>query len=90
MLARSPADRDYADLLPYVNLGSSPPRVRPRTIVDLAAGYEHIRNDRRAWEVVFQVSNVTNRTALYNFQSIFVGARMVQPRTAAVRFRVSF
>ena len=27
-------DLDYADLLPYVNLGANPPRVRPRTIVD--------------------------------------------------------
>src|SRR5690606_15919464 len=32
------ADPDFADLLPYVNLGADVPRVRPRTIVDLAAG----------------------------------------------------
>ncbi|HYP06808.1 MAG TPA: TonB-dependent receptor [Bryobacteraceae bacterium] len=83
-------DPDYADLLPHVNLASDPPRVRPRTIVDLAAGYEHHRNDRRAWEAVFQVSNVSNVTALYNFQSIFVGTRLVQPRTASIRLRFFF
>lgn len=83
-------DPDYSDLLPYVNLLSDPPRVRPRTITDLAVGYEHSRNDRRAWEAVFQISNVTNQTALYNFQSLFVGTRLVQPRTASVRLRWYF
>jgi hypothetical protein len=81
------ADPDYADLLPLVNLGSDPPRVRPRTIVDCAAGYEHRKNDRRTWEAVVQVTNLTNRTALYNFQSIFVGTRLVQPRTLGFRLR---
>lgn len=83
-------DPDYADLLPYVNLMSSPARVRPRTIADIAVGYERYRGDRRAWEVVVQVSNLTNRVALYNFQSIFVGTRLVQPRTAALKLRWYF
>jgi hypothetical protein len=26
-----------------------------------------------------------NRTALYNFQSVFVGTRVVQPRTVSLR-----
>lgn len=80
-------DPDYYDLLPYVNLESDPPRVRPRTIVDLAAGYERRREGNRRWEVVLQISNLTNRTALYNFQSIFVGTRLVQPRTVGLRLR---
>jgi hypothetical protein len=83
-------DPDYRDLLPYVDLISDPPRVRPRTIADFAIGYERSRNDRRVWEAVFQISNVTNATALYNFQSIFVGTRLVQPRTAAVKLRWFF
>jgi hypothetical protein len=84
------ADPDYSDLLPYVNLTADPARVRPRTIGDFAAGYEHSRGDRRAWDLTFQISNVTNRTALYNFQSIFVGTRLVQPRTASVKLRFWF
>jgi len=55
--------------------------------VDFAAGYEHRKNDRRLWEAVVQATNLTNRTALYNFQSIFVGTRLVQPRTLGVRLR---
>jgi hypothetical protein len=83
-------DPDYADLLPYVNLASDPPRVRPRTITDIAVGYERYNDDRRSWEAVFQVSNITNATALYNFQSIFVGTRIVQPRTASIKLRWYF
>ena len=80
-------DPDFANLLPYVNLESDPPRVRPRTIMDIAGGYEHSREGRRTWEVMFQLTNLTNRTALYNFQSLFVGTRLVQPRSAGVRLR---
>jgi hypothetical protein len=83
-------DPDYSDLLPYVNLPGDPPRTRPRTIVDVVWGYERIRNERKRWDINLQVSNVGNQTALYNFQSAFVGTRVVQPRTAGVRFRVFF
>jgi outer membrane cobalamin receptor len=84
------ADPDYADLLPYVNLTGSPARVRPRTITDVVAGYRHSVADRARWEAAFQVTNLTDQTALYNFQSVFVGTRVVQPRTLAVRWRVWF
>lgn len=78
-------DPDYASLLPYVNLTSNPPRTRPRAITNVGIGYK-----RERWEADFQVSNVTNKTALYNFQSLFVGTRLVAPRTAALRFRWFF
>jgi len=41
--------RDYRDLLPYVDLTSSTPRVLPRTVVNLTMGYQPGRGgDRRA------------------------------------------
>jgi hypothetical protein len=80
-------DPDYRDLLPYVNLASDPPRVRPRTIVDLVAGYELRRDGQRRWEAVIQLSNLTAATALYNFQSIFVGTRLAEPRSVGARLR---
>jgi hypothetical protein len=83
-------DPDYADLLPYVNLLSDPPRTKPRTIVDVVAGYERIRNDRRQWDFNVQVLNIGNQTALFNFQSAFVGTRVVQPRTVGARLRFYF
>lgn len=80
-------DPDYSDLLPLVNLASAPPRVKARTILDATVGYRHVRGDRRVWDLVFQVANLTNRTALYNFQSVFVGTRVVQPRTLSAKVR---
>ncbi len=80
-------DPDYFDQLPLVNLTSNPPRVKARTILDATVGYKHIRGDRRVWDLVFQVANLTNRTALYNFQSVFVGTRVVQPRTLSAKVR---
>lgn len=84
------ADPDFADQLPFVDLERKTPRVRPRTLVDMAVGYEHYRGDRRAWELQVQVSNLFNKTALYNFQSVFVGTRVVAPRAATVKWRWYF
>jgi hypothetical protein len=83
-------DPDFSDLLPYVNLTSNVPRVRPRTVVDLTAGYDLSANGRRIWSLQMQATNVTNGIALYNFQSVFVGTRIVQPRTLAVRVKRYF
>lgn len=80
-------DPDFNDMLPYVNLASDPPRVNPRTLVDWAAGYTRMNDTRKRWELAVQVTNLTNRTALYNFQSIFVGTRVVTPRSASLRIR---
>jgi Carboxypeptidase regulatory-like domain len=80
-------DPDYSDLLPYVNLASDPPRVHSRSIVDGAVGYQAMREGRQRWDIQFQATNLTNRIAAYNFQSIFVGTRLVQPRTFGVKIR---
>ena len=77
------ADPDFADLLPYVELVSAVPRVRPRTIVDGVIGYDFVRAGRRTWSARLQVNNLSDRVALYNFQSVFVGTRLVQPRTVS-------
>ncbi|MEO7135464.1 MAG: carboxypeptidase regulatory-like domain-containing protein [Vicinamibacterales bacterium] len=85
------ADPDFFDLLPYVNLESEVPRVRPRTIVDLAAGFDlKDARGRKTWSAQVQVTNLTNRTALYNFQSVFVGTRLVAPRTLSIRAARNF
>jgi hypothetical protein len=84
------ADPDFADLLPHVDLDAEVPRVRPRTIVDVNAGYDIRSAGRRNWSVQLQVTNLTNQTALFNFQSVFVGTRLVQPRTFAVRLKRYF
>lgn len=85
------ADPDFSDLLRYVNLDAGTPRVHPRTIVDVAAGFDFAdARSRRTWGVQLQITNLTNRTALYNFQSVFVGTRLVQPRTVSLRISRNF
>jgi len=85
------ADPDFFDLLPYVDLGADTPRVRPRTIVDVAAGLDlKDGRGRRTWSAQVQATNLTNRTALYNFQSVFVGTRLVAPRSLSVRLSRNF
>lgn len=84
------ADPDFFDLLPYVKLNQTPARVRPRNIVDLVVGLERTRDQKKRYDIGLQFTNLTGRTALYNFQSIFVGTRVVQPFTAGVRLRWYF
>jgi outer membrane receptor for Fe3+-dicitrate len=55
--------------------------------MDATVGYDARRQGRRTWGARLQVNNLTNRTALFNFQSVFVGTRVVQPRTIAVDLR---
>ena len=88
--AKIARDPDYADLLPYVNLTGNPPRAKPRLITDVVLGYEHKRENKVQYDLSIQVSNLSDKTALYNFQSIFVGTRVVQPRTVGVRLRWYF
>jgi outer membrane receptor protein involved in Fe transport len=46
-----------------------------------------VREGRRTWSVRLQVNNLTNRTALFNFQSVFVGTRVVAPRTVSTELK---
>ena len=88
--ATNPTDPDYAQLLPYVNLTSNPPRVNPRTITDMAFGYDRVKNDRKRWDASVQITNIANQTALFNFQSAFVGTRIVAPRMFGAKLRWYF
>lgn len=84
------ADPDYSDLLPLVTLTTTPARVNPRTITDVVLGYTHSVADKRKWDASVIATNLFDQTALYNFQSIFVGTRLVQPRTLGARIRYYF
>jgi hypothetical protein len=85
------ADPDYADLLPYVNLDADDPtRAAAHDRGPVGRVGRTTATGRRTWSLQLQVTNLTNRTALYNFQSVFVGTRLVQPRTVAVRVKRHF
>jgi len=84
------ADPDFNDLLPYVKLGQRPARVRPHTVTDAAIGYQSYRaggNTEKVWDAQLQFNNLFDVTALHNFQSVFVGTRVVAPRSVGVKLR---
>ena len=86
----APDDPDYRALVPYVNLTGDPARVKGRTISDVVVGYDRVKGDRKRWDVSAQITNITNKTALFNFQSAFVGTRIVAPRMVGAKLRWYF
>ena len=61
----------------------NPARIAPRHIFDIGFGTDNLFNQRDHSHVTlrFTVSNVTDKVALYNFQSTFSGTHFVAPRT---------
>jgi len=60
----------------------NPPRVAARNLFDLAIGHDNLfRGDRYKWSARFEIINLTNTNALYNFLSTFSGTHYVTPRS---------
>ncbi|MBV9670664.1 MAG: TonB-dependent receptor plug domain-containing protein, partial [Acidobacteriales bacterium] len=60
----------------------NPPRIQPRTLFDLGTGWDNVfHKDRYKTNLTFTVVNLTDKVALYNFQSTFSGTHYVTPRT---------
>jgi Carboxypeptidase regulatory-like domain len=70
---------------------ANPPRVAPRSLLDLGIGADNLlRTDRTKLRVRFSVINLTNKDALYNFLSTFSGTHFVTPRAFQVQLGVTF
>jgi len=64
------------------NPDTNPSRIVPRNLFDAAVGGDNIwRRDRYSVGWKFQVVNLANKVALYNFLSSFSGTHFVAPRT---------
>jgi hypothetical protein len=73
------------------NDDTNPPRIAPRHLFDLSAGTDNLfRSERTKMTLRFSVLNLTNKEALYNFQSTFSGTHFVSPRTFQVQAGVMF
>lgn len=60
----------------------NPPRIAPRHLFDFSAGTDNLfRSDGKKVTLRFIVLNLTNKEALYNFQSTFSGTHFVSPRS---------
>jgi hypothetical protein len=61
--------------------GSNPPRIAPRNLFDVDAGWDNVFHSKRyQTNLSLTVTNVTNKVALYNFLSTFSGTHFVPPR----------
>jgi hypothetical protein len=73
------------------NADTNPPRVNPRHMFDVAAGWDNVfHRDRYKTNVTFAVLNLTNEYALYNFLSTFSGTHFVPPRSYTAQVSFSF
>jgi hypothetical protein len=73
------------------NDDTNPPRIAPRHLFDLSAGTDNLfRGERTKVTLRFTVINLTNKIALYNFQSTFSGTHFVTPRSFQGQVGVTF
>ena len=65
-------------------------RVRPSYSLDLAAGVDVLRSDRRAMTLEAEAANLTNRVNVIDFASLFSGTAIGVPRSVSVRLKFQF
>ncbi len=65
-------------------------RIKPRTLFNLAAGYELFKESQHPVSLQFGVNNLTDRLYLYNFRSIFSGTHVGRPREFTGRLTFHF
>ncbi len=73
----------------------NPPRVAPRTMFDMAAGWDDVlhgrfHSDKVKTNLSVTAVNATNKYALYNFLSTFSGTHFVAPRTVSGQVTFNF
>jgi hypothetical protein len=70
----------------------NPDRVKPRNLFNLAMGTDNLlhKEGRQRVTLRFQIINLTNKVALYNFLSTFSGTHFVAPRTYQVALGFAF
>jgi hypothetical protein len=70
----------------------NPDRVKPRNIFNLAIGTDNLFHTEKheKFTASFDIANITNKVALYNFLSTFSGTHFLQPRTLIARIGLVF
>lgn len=69
----------------------NPPRIAPRHLFDFSAGTDNLfRTEGAKVTLRFTVLNLTNKEALYNFQSTFSGTHFVSPRSFQGQIGLTF
>ncbi len=74
-----------------VNDDTNPPRVAPRNLFDLSFGADNLfRTERVKMSARLTFINLTNKVALYNFNSTFSGTHFLTPRTIQGQIGITF
>jgi Carboxypeptidase regulatory-like domain len=70
----------------------NPDRVKPRNLLNLGLGSDNLlhQEGRKRLTASLEITNLTNKVALYNFLSTFSGTHFLQPRTFVGRFGFTF
>jgi hypothetical protein len=81
---RIPADGTGNDV-------TNPPRIAPRHLFNFSFGSDNLtRSDKVKLSARITLVNLTNRQALYNFDSTFSGTHFVTPRSIQAQFGITF
>lgn len=73
------------------NDDTNPPRIAARNLFDLSAGTDNLlHTDRTKLTLRFTILNLTNKNALYNFESTFSGTHFVTPRAFQIQSGITF
>ena len=73
------------------NDDSNPPRIAPRNLFDLSFGSDNLaRTERVKLSARVTFVNITNKEALFNFESTFSGTHFVAPRSIRGTFGITF
>jgi hypothetical protein len=73
------------------NDDTNPPRIAPRHLFDLSVGTDNLlRTEHTKMTLRFTGLNLTNKAALYNFESTFSGTHFVSPRVFQGQVGVTF
>jgi hypothetical protein len=70
----------------------NPSRIAPRNLFDISVGDDNLfkNKERYKWSLRLTAINVTNKVALYNFQSTFSGTHFVTPRALTAELGFHF
>jgi len=80
---------DTAYAAPFIRFNEDPQRVKPRTIFNFSLG-ARLQQYHLPFEIQLDILNAFDKKGLYNFQSVFGGTHVIQPRTIAGRIRYVF
>ena len=66
--------------------------MKPRHVFGIGFGSDNLLHTERREKITvsFEIANLTNQVALYNFVSTFSGTHFLQPRTLMARIGLVF